>query len=261
MGDFKFKKKFGQNFLKDKKIIKNIVDCANIDEDSLVIEVGPGKGILTEQLSKKAKRVLCYEIDLDLENILTEKFDNSNVQVIYDDFLNRNISEDIKNYNCKKIYFVSNVPYYITTPILLKLIESNVDIEKIVIMVQKEVGERFSAKTGTKNYGSITVFLNYYYDIKNEFNVNRNEFEPVPNVDSVVISFTKRQNKYKVNNQKKFFELVRDSFKYKRKNIKNNLKNYDLEIINNILLENNLSLSSRAEQIPIDVFIKISNSL
>ena len=261
MEDFNFKKKYGQNFLKDKNKVKKIVDSANIKDNSLVIEVGPGGGILTTELSLKADNVLCYEIDLELKPILENKFSKNNVKIIFDDFLNRNIENDIEKYNYDNLYFISNVPYYITTPILMKLINSSLNFDKIVIMVQEEVGERFSAKPNSKDYSSITVFLNYYFDVKKEFKVNRLEFNPVPNVDSEVISFTRKKELLKLKDKELFFKLVKDSFKFKRKNIRNNLKGYNLDIIDRVLKSNNLDLTSRAEQLPIEVFVEMSNKL
>ena len=261
MEGFNFKKKYGQNFLKDKNKVKTIVDSANIKDNSLVIEVGPGGGILTTELSLKADNVLCYEIDLELKPILENKFSKNNVKIIFDDFLNRNIENDIEKYNYDNLYFISNVPYYITTPILMKLINSSLNFDKIVIMVQEEVGERFSAKPNSKDYSSITVFLNYYFDVKKEFKVNRLEFNPVPNVDSEVISFTRKKELLKLKDKELFFKLVKDSFKFKRKNIRNNLKGYNLDIIDRVLKSNNLDLTSRAEQLPIEVFVEMSNKL
>lgn len=261
MEGFNFKKKYGQNFLKDKNKVKKIVDSADIKDNSLVIEVGPGGGILTTELSLKADNVLCYEIDLELKPILENKFSKNNVKIIFDDFLNRNIENDIEKYNYDNLYFISNVPYYITTPILMKLINSSLNFDKIVIMVQEEVGERFSAKPNSKDYSSITVFLNYYFDVKKEFKVNRLEFNPVPNVDSEVISFTRKKELLKLKDKELFFKLVKDSFKFKRKNIRNNLKGYNLDIIDRVLKNNNLDLTSRAEQLPIEVFVEMSNKL
>ena len=153
MEDFKFKKSFGQNFLNDKNIIHNIVDKTNILDNSLVIEVGPGSGVLTKELAKVAKNVLSYEIDTRLEDVLDENLrEFSNVSIIYDDFLNRNITDDISEYNYDNVYFVANIPYYITTPILEKLIESKIDFKVITMMVQKEVADRFSAHVKTKDY-------------------------------------------------------------------------------------------------------------
>ena len=143
----------------------------------------------------------------------------------------------------------------------MKLIDANIDLEKIVIMIQKEVADRFSAKPKNKEYGSITVFLNYYFDIKKEFDVSRNLFTPKPNVDSIVISLSRKNEKYEVKNKEVFFKLVRDSFKFKRKTIRNNLKGYDLEKIEKVLNKYHLDLTVRAEHLPIEVFIDISNNL
>lgn len=262
MRDFNYKKKFGQNFLKDDHIVEEIVLQSNIPECTLVIEVGPGKGILTRQLSKRAKNVLCYEIDEELQyELIKLQKEYDNISFKFCDFLNVDLINDIKDYNYKHLYFISNVPYYITTPILTKIMDSNLPFEKIVMMVQKEVGDRFSATPGSKNYSSITVFLNYFYNIKKLFNVSRNEFFPVPNVDSEVICLELKQNRKISENEELFFKLVRDSFRFKRKTIKNNLKNYDLKIVEKVLVDNGFSLESRAETIPFEVFLEISNAL
>ena len=143
----------------------------------------------------------------------------------------------------------------------MKFIDDKIDTDKIIIMVQKEVGDRFSAKVGTKDYSSLSIFLNYYFDIRKILDVSRNVFMPKPNVDSIVVGFCKKKSKINVVNEEIFFKLVRDSFKQKRKTIKNNLKDYNLEIIEDVLLKNNLSLSSRAEQINIEVFAEIANKI
>lgn len=262
MGEFHFKKKYGQNFLTDTNLVKKIVSIANISDSSLVLEVGPGRAILTRELLNVSRQVLSYEIDLELKEFLDHfKKDYSNVEFIFDDFLKRDIIKDIQNYSYQSIYFVSNVPYYITTPILMKLIHSKIDFTKIVMMVQEEVGERFSARLGSKNYSSITVILHYFYEIKKELKVSRKMFTPIPNVDSLVISFTKRSKRLDLKNEELFFRLVRDSFQYKRKNIRNNLRNYPLELIEEILKRNQLSLMDRAENIPVEVFVEIANYL
>ena len=262
--DFNFKKKYGQNFLTSEDIPKKIIKSADIKEDSLVIEIGPGAGIMTKLLATNpnVKQVLSYEIDSSLEEILDERLMGiDNVDIIYDDFLNRNVLEDINNYRYSNLYIIANLPYYITTPIITKIVEDNIPVEKVVIMIQKEVADRFSAKPKSKEYGSITVFLNYYFDIKKEFDVNRNLFTPRPNVDSTVISLNKKKNEYNVKNRELFFKLIRDSFKFKRKNIRNNLKNYNLNKITEVLHKYNLDLTVRAEELPIEVFIDISNNL
>ena len=142
-----------------------------------------------------------------------------------------------------------------------KIIEDDLGVDKIVIMVQKEVGDRVNAKVGTKDYNSLTVFLNYYFDIKKLMNVSRNSFVPAPNVDSVIIEMDKKKNNYAVENEKLFFNIIRDSFKFKRKNLRNNLKGYDLNKILEVLKEYNLDLTVRAENLTIEQFIEISNKL
>lgn len=259
--NFNFKKKFGQNFIIDQNLIDNIVELTSIDKDILVIEVGPGAGSLTYKLCKKAKNVICYEIDTTLKDILEtnlKEFDN--YEVIYNDFLKSNINENIKKYEYKKLYLVANLPYYITTPILTKLIEDNINIDKIVVMVQKEVGNRFAAKVGTKDYNSLSIFLNYHFNVKKILDVSRNVFIPKPNVDSIVVEFTKKESKLLLKNDIFFFKLVKDSFMWKRKTIKNNLKNYNLDCILEVLKKYNLDLNVRAEQIPIEVYVDIANN-
>ena len=261
MEDFNFKKSFGQNFINDKNIIYKIIECSNIKDNSLVIEIGPGSGNLTKELSRVSKNVLAYEIDERLEEILDEKLVGcDNVTVIFQDFLQSDIENDIKEYNYEHLYLTANIPYYITTPIVEKIIKSKLNFENITLMMQKEVGERFSAKPGSKSYGSITVFLNYYFDIKKQFEVSRNLFTPRPNVDSVVITLTMKDYR-RANNEELFFKVVRSAFQYKRKNIKNNLKNYDLKVIEEILKRYNYDLTVRAEQLKLEVFIDIADEL
>lgn len=260
--NFNFKKKFGQNFIIDENIIKNIVNKSNIDSDTLVIEIGPGAGSLTNFLVQKAKQVLCYEIDETLNIILNQNLINhKNINIIYKDFLKANITDDIKDYEYKKLYIIANLPYYITTPIIVKIIEEKINVDKIVIMVQKEVGNRFKANPGSKDYSSLSIFLKYYFEINKIMDVSKNVFMPKPNVDSIVLEFNKRNEKIIIDEEKVFFKLIRDSFVQKRKTLRNNLINYDLETIEKILNKNNMDLSIRAEQIPIEVFAEIANKL
>ncbi len=260
--DVKFKKKFGQNFLKDVNVVKRIVNCAGIDDDSLVIEVGPGGAIMTRELAAVSKNVLAYEIDTDLENELAKRLEDcDNVDVVFNDFLQSDIVDDVSKYDYKHLYFVSNVPYYITTPILMKLVDSGLKFDKIVMMVQKEVGDRFSTQCGNKEYGSITVLLNYFYNVKKEFFVSRKQFVPEPNVDSVIVSFSERKDKPELIDFKFFEKLVRDSFQYKRKTLRNNLKNYDLNAIENVLSKYELDLTVRAEALDVGIFVEIANEL
>ena len=258
----KFKKKFGQNFLKNKSIVKRIVDISGVNKDSLVIEVGPGGAIMTKELALVSKYVLAYEIDNDLKDELKMKLDDyNNISILFQDFLKADLINDVSKFDYNDLFFVSNVPYYITTPILLKLISSKLSFNNIVMMVQKEVGDRFSTKPGSRDYGSITVLLNYYYDIKKEFFVSRNEFIPEPNVDSVIVSFKEKKDKLFLKDFDFFERVVRDSFQFKRKTIKNNLKNYNLEIVESVLKEYGYDLSVRAENLDVSVFVSISNAL
>lgn len=260
--EFNLKKFYGQNFIVDENIIDSIITKSEIDKNTLVVEIGPGAGSLTYKLSKAAKRVLCYEIDNSLEPVLKENLKGCrNIDIIFQDFLKCDLKKDLKNYNYKKLYVVANLPYYITTPIILKIIEESIDIDKIVVMVQKEVGNRFKAKPNTRDYGSLSVFIKYYFDVKKIMDVSKNVFIPKPNVDSIVVEFTKASNDYELNNLELFFKLVKDSFKQKRKTLKNNLSTYDLEKINAVLNKHGLDLSARAEQLSIDIFVEIANNL
>ena len=261
LNEFQFKKSFGQNFIKEKNIIEKIINVSNIPDNALIIEIGPGAGSLTEKLVKTGNSVLCYEIDIRLKSYLENKFkDNSNIDFIFSDFLTCDVSIDIKNYKYDYIYVIANLPYYITTPIINKLIEE-IDVDKMVLMVQKEVGERFTASPNSRDYGSLSVFLQSYFDVKQEFLVSRNCFVPKPNVDSVIVSLTKKQNQFDIRNREVFEKLIRDSFQFKRKTLRNNLKGYPLEQIELILRKYNHDLSSRAEVISIIEFVEISNIL
>ena len=259
--NFYLKKKFGQNFIIDENLIDSIVNKAQIDKDTLVLEIGPGAGSLTYKMAKLAGQVLCYEVDTTLKPVLEEnlkEFDN--VDIIFEDFLKADVLNNLKKYNFNKIYVVANLPYYITTPILIKIIEDKLNVDKIVVMVQKEVGDRFRAVPGSRDYSSLSVYLNYYYDVKKILDVSRNVFIPKPNVDSIVVEFNKKEQ-ICLKNPELFFKLVRDSFTQKRKNLRNNLKNYDLNQIEEILKKHNFDLSVRAEQLSIDIFVDISNNL
>ena len=259
MNKFYFKKKYGQNFIKDNNIINSIIKKAEIDRDTLVIEIGPGGGALTNLLKEVSKNVIAYEIDSTVDELLKHNIDDK-VEVIYDDFLKRDVLKDIKKYNYQKLYVVANLPYYITTPIIVKIIEDKINIDKMVLMVQKEVGDRFKARPNSKEYNALSIFLNYHFNIKKILDVSRNVFIPKPNVDSIVLEFTKKEKPF-VKDEELFFKLIKDSFKQKRKTLKNNLKNYDLDKIEKVLKKYNMDLSVRAEALPIEIFVEIANSL
>ncbi len=260
MGDYKHKKKFGQNFLKNKKVLISIIDSIDVKEDDLVIEIGPGQGDLTKYLKLYNCNLLCYEIDTDLKKYL-DSFEDDKTRIIYKNFLDSNIKEDIKDIKYNNLYIIANLPYYITTPIVEKIIKDNIEVKEMALMVQKEVAYRFSANPGTRDYGSITVYLNSYFDIEMLFIVNRKDFDPVPNVDSAVIKLIRNNKQEEIKNKDVFNKLVKDAFFMKRKNIKNNLHNYDTNVLKKILLKYDLSVTDRAEQVPIEAFIDIANTI
>lgn len=257
--EIKAKKSLGQNFLKDEKVLENIANSIKTNPSDLIIEIGPGKGALTKHLKKKESFLVCYEIDTRLASILSN-YEDEKTKIIWKDFLKADILEDIKNFNYENIYIIANIPYYITTPIIKKVIELK-KLKSMSLLVQKEVAERFSAKPESKAYGSLTVYLNYYFNIHYLFNVKNTCFDPIPKVDSAVINFEKKKVTPKLKNEEIFFKLVNDAFKMKRKTLKNNLKTYDWNKILMVLLKNNLAANVRAEQISLDVFLEIANSL
>ena len=257
--DFYFKKSLGQNFLQDKNIIHKIVESSNIDKNTLVIEIGPGDGALSREIVPLSEKVILYEIDNRLENRLRSILgEYDNYSLIVGDFLKADL-RNIGEYS--KLYVVANLPYYITTPIIMKFINEGIFPNRFIIMIQKEVAMRLSAKVGTRDYGALTVLLNYYYNIHKLFDVGRNCFNPVPNVDSAVVAMDLKENFLYVKDINLFKRLVLDSFRMKRKNLKNNLKEYDLDIISDVLNKYNLDLSVRAEQLSLDIFVDIANYL
>lgn len=260
--NFKFKKKFGQNFIVDQNIIDKIIDASGVDDRTMVIEIGPGAGSLTYKLALRCRNVLCYEIDDSLKDILASNLGSfDNVCVKYEDFLSACVVRDLKDFQYDKLYVVANLPYYITTPIIMKIIEDGIAVDKIVVMVQKEVGNRFKALPGTRDYGSLSVYLNYYFDVVKLMDISRNVFIPRPNVDSIVVEFRRKENLCYLKNKDLFFKIVRDSFKQKRKTIRNNLSAYDLDVVLSVLKKYGYDLSVRAECLSIDIFVDLANSL
>ena len=255
----KAKKSLGQNFLIDNNIINKINDSINVKEDDLIIEIGPGMGALTRVLKEKNANIICYEIDKDMIPYLN-KYIDSKTKVIYKDILEASIKEDIKDIKFNKLYIVGNLPYYITTSIIKYLISLELSIEEMIFMVQEEVADRFTASYGNSDYGSITLFLNYYFNVEKLFKVSKKCFNPVPKVESAIIKFSKRLNKLEVNKDK-YFTIINDSFKMKRKTLKNNLSNYDFNKIKEILNKYNLSETVRAEELSEEVFVEITNVL
>ena len=260
MGEFKHKHSLGQNFLKDKNVLTRIVDSVDVKEDDLIIEVGPGHGALTKYLKLFHANLRCYEVDQRVKPYL-EKFLDDKTKIIFNDFLKVNLEYDIKDVKYNDLYVIANLPYYITTPIIEKMIVSPLTVKAMVLMVQNEVADRLSAKCGSKEYGAISVYLNYYYKVEKLFFVSRKAFDPVPKVDSAVIKLEKKEKELELINKDMFFKLVRDSFMMKRKNLRNNLKKYDLDKVNSVLINYGLDISCRAEQVPLECFVDIANEL
>ena len=261
MKNFEYKKSLGQNFLIDKNIINKIINSINLKEEPLIIEIGPGSGALTKELVKLNANIISFEIDTRLKSELDKLCnENNNLEIIYEDFLKTNLKEFLKQKKYKNLYFVANLPYYITTAIINKITEES-NPKEMILMVQKEVADRFSAHPNTRDYGSISVFLQYNYDISKVVLVPKTCFYPSPKVDSVVIKFETRETKVKALNEEKFYKLIKDSFQFKRKNLRNNLKGYNQDKINEILKEYNKDLTARAEEISVEEFINISNNI
>ena len=255
----KAKKRYGQNFLIDNNIIKKITDEVSSSSD-LIIEIGPGKGALTKELKKKDSYIIAYEIDTDLVTTL-EKLENEKVKVIYKDILTTNIKEDINNINYSELYIVGNLPYYITTPIIEHIIKQNLVFKKFTIMVQKEVADRFMAKPKSKDYGYITLVLKYFFDTFKVCDVSKYSFNPVPKVESAVISFIPRVNKEKIDVDK-YFNFLKIIFRQKRKTLKNNVSNiYNWDKIIKVLAKYNISESCRAEELEEQVILDIFKSI
>jgi 16S rRNA (adenine1518-N6/adenine1519-N6)-dimethyltransferase len=224
---FSFKKSLGQNFLIDTNILKRIVEHAELTDASGAIEIGPGIGALTEQLAKSSKKVTAFEIDQRLLPILKETLSPyNNVKVIHEDILKANVMQVIVEefQGIDDIMVVANLPYYVTTPIILKLLTENLPIRGIVVMLQKEVADRISAKPGTKEYGSLSIAIQYYTEAETVMSVPKTVFMPQPNVDSAVIRLLKRNKPIvEVIDEQFFFTITRSSFAQRRKTILNNL--------------------------------------
>lgn len=262
MYNFDYKKSLGQNFLKDNNVIEKIVSAINYEDNNLVIEIGPGSGAMTKELLKRVDFAILYEIDTRLEKILSKELsDYVNYELIFDDFLKRNIGNDLSKYNYDNLYIVANLPYYITTPIINKIVSDKIPVKEMVIMIQKEVADRLSSKPGSRDYGQITVFLNYFFEIEKVLTVSKNCFVPKPKVDSAVIKMKRREQKELVKDEEFFEKIVKDSFRFKRKTIKNNLSNYDLKKIDIILNKYGFDINTRSECIPYYVFVEIANEL
>ena len=257
------KKKFGQNFLTDQNILNSIVNVSDITKEDLVIEIGPGLGSLTELLCDKAGFVLAYEIDSDLIPVLKENLnDYDNYEIINKDILEVDINNDIDTYkkNYKNVYLISNLPYYITTPIILNTLSKTNKIKRYVMMMQEEVADRICGKPKTKDYNALSIAIKYRATAKKVIRVPRTVFIPEPNVDSAVVVLDIYEKPlYKADNEELFFEFIRDCFSMRRKTLLNNLNKYGKDLILNMLNELNIKTNVRAEELDINDFINMSN--
>ena len=268
---FTFKKSFGQNFLTDTNILQKIVNTAEINKNVNVIEIGPGIGALTEFLAENASEVMAFEIDERLVPILEDTLrDHDNVKVINEDVLKADLQTRVKEFENPNlpIKVVANLPYYITTPILMHLIESKIPFAEFVVMMQKEVADRISAEPNTKAYGSLSIAVQYYMTAKVAFVVPRTVFVPAPNVDSAILKMTRREQPLvEVKDEDFFFRVSKASFVHRRKTLWNNLTSHfgKSEEVKNKLeqaLENAaIKPSIRGEALSISDFARLSDAL
>ena len=261
--NFKFSKSLGQNFLVDDSVPRDIVLGAEVDENDLVIEIGPGVGTLTAQLLNKAKKVVAIELDSDLIPILTEELGNNpKFTLIHNDALKVDFNEIIGEE--KSVKLVANLPYYVTTPIIVKLLKENYNFKSLTIMIQKEVAERMNAEPGNKDYGALSLLVQYYCNTSIVRKVPPQCFIPRPKVDSIVIRLDRLQEpKVKVENEKLFFDIIRSSFNMRRKTLWNGVKNIGLSKENLELAfeEAGVDPKRRGETLTIEEFAMLSDKI
>ena len=269
---FKLSKSLGQNFLVDKNIIDKIIEGAGIGEGDLVLEVGPGIGVLTAAAAEEAGKVISVEIDQNLIPILQETLaDYDNIEIVHKDILKLNIHElleqnqEINGHKVEGIKIIGNLPYYITTPIIMKILEEGVPADSITIMLQKEVADRIKAKPGTKIYGALSVAVQYYCTVAHVVHAPKEIFVPQPKVDSTVIRLDIRKEKpVDLLDEASFFAVVKAGFGQRRKTLLNALtgvKGLSKEHIHRVLNEANIDPSRRAETLTIEEFALVSNKV
>lgn len=266
---FNFQKKFGQNFLIDTHVLDKIIDASGVTEDDFVLEIGPGIGTMTQYLCERAREVVAVEIDKNLIPILSDTLKNySNVTVINEDILKLDICRLAEEKNQgKPIKVVANLPYYITTPIIMGLFESHVPIDSITIMVQKEVAERMQEGPGSKEYGALSLAVQYYAKPEIVANVPPNCFMPRPNVGSAVIRLTRHEKPpVEVEDEKLMFRIIRASFNQRRKTLANGLNNSpEIHLPKEVIQESIVSLgvpeNIRGEALSLEQFAELSNEI
>ena len=258
-------KGYGQNFLIDQNVVDGIIEKAEVNKNDLIIEIGPGLGNLTSPLLENAGKVICIELDPKMVSILTDRFSlYENFELINEDVLKVDLNKLIEDNNqFKTAKVVANLPYYITTPIIMKLLEDKLNLESITVMVQKEVADRLTDKPGGKEVGAITYSINYYTNPETIINVPRDSFIPAPNVDSAVIKLdVLKEPKVKVSDEELFFKIIKFSFLQKRKTLMNSLSNSGLipkDYLEEVLNELGIDLRVRAEQLTLKDFANITD--
>lgn len=266
---FKFSKSLGQNFLIDENVLEKIISGANIDKSTNVIEIGPGFGTLTQRLCLNAKKVVAIEIDKTAIPILENNLcDFDNIKIINDDVLKCDLKKIIEDeFGGGRVTIAANLPYYITTPIIMHILESRIDAKNLCIMIQKEVAERIAAKEGTKDYGALSVAVNYYAIPRMICTVPPSSFIPMPKVSSAVISLDiRKEPPVVVNSEKGFFKLVKAAFAQRRKTLLNALANSSAipmskEEISNVLIECGIDEKRRGETLTLQDFADITNKI
>ena len=263
-------KSLGQNFLINEEVINQIIEKAEIDEKDLLIDIGPGLGTLTSRLLEKAGKVICVELDDRMITILNDRFKlYNNFELIHDDILKVNLNKIInenlfENNNIKKIKIVANLPYYITTPIIMKLLEEKLNITSITVMIQKEVADRLIAVPGEKNAGAITYSVYYYAEAEKVLDVENNSFIPEPSVTSTVIKLNIRKEPViQIKDEKLMFRIIKQAFMQRRKTLVNALSNMDIfkskEEIIRMLEDLNINTKVRGEALTIEQYAQITN--
>ncbi|MCI5569196.1 MAG: 16S rRNA (adenine(1518)-N(6)/adenine(1519)-N(6))-dimethyltransferase RsmA [Candidatus Alectryocaccobium sp.] len=264
--NFRFQKKFGQNFLIDSHVLDKIITAADIKDDDMILEIGPGIGTLTQLLAYNARKVVSVEIDNNLIPILEYTLkDYDNVRIINEDILKLDIAKLVREENNNRpIKVVANLPYYITTPIIMGLFEKHVPIESITVMIQKEVADRMSAGPGTKNYGALSLAVQYYSEPYLAANVPPNCFMPRPDVSSAVIRLTLVKDKVRVSNEETLFKLIKAAFAQRRKTFMNCLKNSDSFDLSKdewetVFSKAGLPLNIRGETLTLEEFVQLTD--